>query len=591
MATIATTFRLIDDVTPQLRNIQNSLKSTTSGFESFAGKLVAINSAMDIFSRVADGIKKVGSVFGSFVSDASEYESLLANLTVSIGDANEAQKEFQKLKEFASKTPFDLPGVVEASIMFRSIGMEADKILPTIKMLGDAAAGNNQYFKEMAVNYMQIQSIGKASAMDMKQFALRGLPVIQMMQEMGIEGQATAEQVEYMFQKMTSEGGKFYNSMETNSKTMAGGLSNFRDSLQQASATIGNSFLPSIHDIVVATSEFLNNIQQSNAFQRFVEKMTEGIKYIKDNLSSLIAVMIQVATVATMVGTTMAIAWAVANWPVSLIIIGITTIIRLLYDTAKQSNDTAMAMTGSFNQVSLSLANLGRIIGAIGATVGGLMDIIYNVVATIWNALLMVSEFIYNIFIHPIDAIAGLFIDLASTILQVFSSIAGIIDLIFGTQWTKALNSADRQLQEFKKNNLKTAQYTRPELKDISSIMSGIASGGATGYELGKYIDEAFSLNPQTNITSSLPALETPNFNFDNNGNLKVANQNELKISDEYKQLLADRAVQQYQLKYSQITPSFTIQNVQVSERADVDSIFSYMAEKMEELANSDLRR
>lgn len=590
MATIATTFRLIDDVTPQLRNIQNSLKSTTLGFESFAGKLVAINSAMDIFSRVADGIKKVGSVFGSFVSDASEYESLLANLTVSIGDANEAQKEFQKLKDFAAKTPFDLPGVVEASIMFRSIGMEADKILPTIKMLGDASAGNNQYFKEMAVNYMQIQSIGKASAMDMKQFALRGLPVIQMMQEMGIEGQATAEQVEYMFQKMTSEGGKFYNSMETNSKTMAGGLSNFRDSLQQASATIGNSFLPSIHDIVVATSEFLNNIQQSNAFQRFVEKMTEGIKYIKDNLSSLIAVMIQVATVATMVGTTMAVAWAVANWPISLIIIGITTIIRLLYDTAKQSNDTAMAMTGAFNQVSLSLAGLGRILGAIGATVGGLMDIIYNVVATIWNALLMVSEFIYNIFIHPIDAIAGLFIDLASTILQVFSSIAGIIDLIFGTQWTKALNSADRQLQEFKKNNLKTAQYTRPELKDISSIMSGIASGGATGYELGKYIDEALSFNPQTNITSALPALETPNFNFDNNGNLKVANQNELKISDEYKQLLADRAVQQYQLKYSQITPSFTIQNVQVSERADVDSIFSYMAEKMEELANSDLR-
>ena len=51
------------------------------------------------------------SFFSMFISDASEYESLLTRLAVSIGDFSEAEKEFEKLKDFAADSPFDLPGV------------------------------------------------------------------------------------------------------------------------------------------------------------------------------------------------------------------------------------------------------------------------------------------------------------------------------------------------------------------------------------------------------------------------------------------------------------------------------------------------
>ena len=160
MAKINTVFNLTDNVSNRLRRINDTVNSSTMGFESMAGKLITVNSALDLLGKGLNLIKSASSFLGKFISDASEYESLLVRLTVATGDAILAQEEFQKLKDFAKESPFDLPGVVQASIMFRNAGIEAEKLIPTIKMLGDVAQGEDDYFNRMAMNLAQIKAVG-----------------------------------------------------------------------------------------------------------------------------------------------------------------------------------------------------------------------------------------------------------------------------------------------------------------------------------------------------------------------------------------------------------------------------------------------
>ena len=95
MAKINTVFALTDNVSNPLRMIQNNLSNTVKGFESLSGKIVAVNSLLNIFSYGMNLVQNSTSFFRSFISDAGEYESLMVRLKVATGDASTAMKEFE----------------------------------------------------------------------------------------------------------------------------------------------------------------------------------------------------------------------------------------------------------------------------------------------------------------------------------------------------------------------------------------------------------------------------------------------------------------------------------------------------------------
>ncbi len=56
-------------------------------------------------------------------------------------------------------------------------------------------------------------------------------------------------------------------------------------------------------------------------------------------------------------------------------------------------------------------------------------------------------------------------------------------------------------------------------------------------------------------------------------GPIKVESAKPLQIDDDFKRLLSEKALQDYQVKYSQITPSVVIQSMEVSKEADEESV------------------
>ena len=585
MAKINTVFALTDNVSNPLRMIQNNLSNTVKGFESLSGKIVAVNSLLNIFSYAMDLVQKSTSFFQSFISDASEYESLMVRLKVATGDASTAMKEFEELKDFASKTPFDLPGVVDASIMFRNAGIEAENIIPTIKMLGDVAQGNNEYFNRMALNFMQIKSAGKATMQDLNQFAYMGIPIKQVLKDMGREGDTSFEAIQMAFKRMTSEGGQFYNSMNANAGTMSGSMSNLRDSIQQVRAELGDQLLPVISSVIRAISEMLSELKETQIFQNIKNKFTELANTIKYNLDSIIATIIKVGTIITEVGIVFATAWSIINYPITLTVLGITLFIKIIYEATKVSNDFSVQATGGFNQVAESASSLGAIIGGVVGTIQGLFNILYNAVATLINAFASLAEFFVNVWFHPIKTIKNFFLDLLSTILDVVSTVAGVFDL-FGTGLSKTLNDASEKLRELKSTE-GMYSYGRLELQDVNGIPQAINSGANSAYSAGALVDKY--LSQVAGLNSEISDKLSEGIKTDGNGNIKVNDEKNLEMSKEYNKLLQQRATELFKIQYSTVVPQVIIDEMKVSKEVDSDKVAEVIIDKMTDMAQSSL--
>lgn len=597
MAKINTVFSLTDHVSSPLNTIRQNVFSTVHGFESMSGKLVTLNAGLDLLRSAMGVIQSVGSVFGKTISDAGEYESLLASLTTATGDAIEAQKEFDKLKEFAKTTPFDMPGVVQASVMFRNAGVEAKNVIPMISMLGDVAQGNNDYFQRMSVNLMQIMSSGKATMMDINQFALMGVPIKQVLADMGVTGQATANDVIKAFQIMTSEGGQFYQSMMNSANTFSGQMSNLEDSIQQLSANIGNAFLPVVKTIVSAFGEFISNLNELDRFKSILNGLQKATVAFQNNINNLIAMILYLGTVAVLVGNAMGVAWAVAHWPILLTVTLIGTLIRMFLEVIDGANSASQAMTGFGNQSAKAGEMLGRVIGFIVGVVKGLFNIIYNVIATVYNALQTVIEFIANMFTHPILAIQGLFLNLATSILNVLETIASAVDLVFNTSLQETIAKASQAIQKFKKENIVKDGYVTGfggeagllGLKDVQGALDVSSNFGNTFKDIFSLIDKNFTFGNLENELIAPPDIGN-NLKFDSSGALVVSDKNTIDLADDFRELLSKQATERFNLQMSSITPNVQFGDFIINNNADLEAILDEFTSKVEDVSHSTLR-
>ena len=173
--------------------------------------------------------------------------------TTMLWGAEAARKMLQDLSDFAANTPFELTGVRQTAKQLLAYGIEAHKIIPTLKALGDVSAGLSVPIEQVAYAYGQVKSATKLTGNDLKQFINAGVPIIQeLAKNMGVAeskikdmvsaGEIWFADVEKAFQTMSSEWGKFANLMEKQSDTMMGAWSNLQDSIDSLGEAIWSLF-------------------------------------------------------------------------------------------------------------------------------------------------------------------------------------------------------------------------------------------------------------------------------------------------------------------------------------------------------------
>jgi phage tape measure protein len=240
----------------QLRATTTALKAANNGMDGFAsstdkasGKSLA--SAITQGTVMAGIFSKLGSAALSaaegFISSGIEYNAQIEKYTTGftnmLGSAEAAQQVMSQIQEDAAKTPFDVESLTKANQYLISAGENASYARSTIMALGDAVSatgGGNDELNRMSQNLQQIANTGKATTADIKQFAYAGIDVYGILAD--YTGKSTAE-VQNMtisydlltqaLQAASEEGGRYYNSMDTQSQTMNGRVSTLKDNVKQ----------------------------------------------------------------------------------------------------------------------------------------------------------------------------------------------------------------------------------------------------------------------------------------------------------------------------------------------------------------------
>lgn len=269
----------------QLRATTTALKAANNGMDGFAnstdkasGKSLA--GAIAQGTVMANVLSKLGSAALSaaegFISSGIEYNAQIEKYTTGftnmLGSAEAAQQVMSQIQEDAAKTPFDVASLTQANQYLISAGENASYARNTIMALGDAVSatgGGNDELNRMAQNLQQIANTGKATAIDIKQFAYAGIDVYGILAD--YTGKSTAE-VQKMtisydlltqaLQAASEEGGRYYNSMDTQSQTMNGRVSTLKDNVKQLAGLMTGDLssgigvaIGKLNDMVVAAQE------------------------------------------------------------------------------------------------------------------------------------------------------------------------------------------------------------------------------------------------------------------------------------------------------------------------------------------------
>jgi tape measure domain-containing protein len=224
--------KALSDLDRSLLKIKNSVKGITI---LFAGASLAI---------------------GGFLKAAGDFEQVEIAFETMLGSAEKAKELLDGLKEDARKTPFTLPGILDASKRLLAMGIEAGRVRDTIKILGDVAAGVGiDKLPNLVLALGQVKAATKLRGSELRQFTEAGVPLLAELaeslgktpaeiQKLISQGAISFEDVRKALENLTTGSGRFANLMERQSQSFLGILSNIKDFLIINAIAIGKELLP-----------------------------------------------------------------------------------------------------------------------------------------------------------------------------------------------------------------------------------------------------------------------------------------------------------------------------------------------------------
>ena len=200
-----------------------------------------------LLTKFANAIIDVGQ---AATQAFAEIESIKTQLGVVFSSQTQADSMFGEISEYAVHSPFGVQQTSELAVLLKQSGVYASDLMNTLKMLGDTAGGNMEKMKRIANNYAQIVSIGKASMLDMRQFAYAGIPIFeavskelkvsqQELRKMISDGKVTSDIIAKVFKDLTGINGIFENATEKGAKTLKARLQNLQDAKQLMLSEMG----------------------------------------------------------------------------------------------------------------------------------------------------------------------------------------------------------------------------------------------------------------------------------------------------------------------------------------------------------------
>lgn len=233
----------------------------------------AAQSTNSATTSITNGLKSVAASFGlafggaaiaGFLKNSAQaaikFETLNTQFSVFLGSSEKATKVLADLNKFSIETPFTPDQVNAAGRSLLAFGFTTEKLMPTLRMVGDVSAAVGKDFNELATIYGKARTAGTLFAEDINQLTEAGIPIIEelakvmgvsadQVKKLGSQGKIHFAELEKAFANMTSTGGRFSGMMDKMSQSTEGLLSTIEGKLQDEMRAIGQAMLPTIRTI------------------------------------------------------------------------------------------------------------------------------------------------------------------------------------------------------------------------------------------------------------------------------------------------------------------------------------------------------
>lgn len=250
-------------ITGDAAPLDSEMRRAAGGVQNFSGTISSMSAAAagGIAGLTAAGVKmgvdlvgaslRAASSFAQWgLSMASDAEQAAIGFETMLGSGEKAAKMIADIDKFGAITPFESPELRKAADTLLTYGTSAQQIIPTMQLLGDQAKGNGATLMELSTIYGRLKATGRASMEDINQLSDRGSVGLKDLadhfkvtaaqaKKMVEDGKVGFPDIQKIMVGLTSEGGRFHNSMQKQSESYAGLWSTMSDSVGQAAAEVG----------------------------------------------------------------------------------------------------------------------------------------------------------------------------------------------------------------------------------------------------------------------------------------------------------------------------------------------------------------
>lgn len=247
---MATVTSILVKIGANSSELRRELSATKAELKSALGEETLSASKAAVMS-LAGVAASLGALGVKAVQAAGNFQQVQAAMTNMLGSAERAKNLLGQLQDFAAKTPFEFNDVAVASQKFLAFGFTAEQIIPTLKAVGDAAAGvgmGKEGIDRITLALGQMAAKSKVQSDEMLQLTEAGIPAWQMLadkigtsvpQAMDMVSKGAVNAQTGLQALVGGMEEKFGGMMDQQAQTITGTWSNMMDGLSQSAIAVG----------------------------------------------------------------------------------------------------------------------------------------------------------------------------------------------------------------------------------------------------------------------------------------------------------------------------------------------------------------
>lgn len=480
-----------------ITSMKNRFDSLSRTFSSVGKKMDEVGKKAESFSKkmedmskkaskLSDSVGKIGKGLTKYVTTPimgavgagtkfnASLEDTTLNFETLMGSAEDAKKMIEGIQGITEAAPImDIGTLSEGAQELLSYGISAEKIIPTLKMLGDVSLGDKSKFDGLVTAFAQVQATGRLTGEELRQLINAGFNPLQIIAEE--TGQSLSELKEKMdkgavipaeavtaaFQAATSEGGKFFNGMENASQGFTGRLNALKNSVVELAREFAKPIFDSLKEKMASLTETINkvitwfkNLDEGTKkriatfalivaaigpvimiFSKFIgmiSGITSAFSLIGSGIKGLSGAF---GALKTGFGGLSKIFSLIAAHPIVAVLIAVVGVLIYLYNTNEQVRASLQNLWASFKEM------LGNLINAIKPIVEFIVNIVKSIIQFVVDVFKKNADFFKQYFQNIWDTIVTVLTAIIDILAEVFGFVSAILQGDWEQAWEHAKNA------------------------------------------------------------------------------------------------------------------------------------------------------